>query len=199
MAQKIQEKEIKFKHGELREIILDALGHSFVIGGLITAPHVILGLGAIKLIANTLKGTEIPTDKIVRVLHNLQKKDLISLEEKDDQIEVKIKSKGITQVTRYSIKALLDFKLKNKKWQGKWILVIFDVPEDQRNKRDQLRRFLDKMGFYRYQQSVYIFPYECEDEVALIKKILAAEKFIKYVIAEKIEDETHAKRFFSLL
>ena len=37
----------------------------------------------------------------------------------------------------------------------------FDVPEEERNKRYYLKTFL-KEWFYQYQQSVYVFPYECE-------------------------------------
>ena len=77
-------------------------------------------------------------------------------------------------------------------------MVFFDVPEIQRNKRDYLRKFLNKIGFYRYQKSVYIFPYECEEEINLIKKIVEGAKYMKYIIAEKIEDEDAIKTFFKL-
>ncbi|MBI4225729.1 hypothetical protein HY612_01310, partial [Candidatus Roizmanbacteria bacterium] len=50
-----------------------------------------------------------------------------------------------------------------------------------------------------YQQSVYLFPYECAKEVEQIKKIVEAAKYMKYVVAEKIEDEDEAKRFFGLI
>lgn len=73
------------------------------------------------------------------------------------------------------------------------------MPEAQRNKRDYLRKFLIKLGFYQYQKSVYLFPYECEKEVSLIKKIVEGAKYMKYIIAEKIEDELSAKEYFKLL
>jgi CRISPR-associated endonuclease Cas2 len=92
----------------------------------------------------------------------------------------------------------LDFKKKNKKWDGRWFMVFFDVPEIQRNKREYLRRYLKELGFYQYQKSVYIFPYECEKEVALIKKIVEGAKYMKYIIAERIEEEDKIKRYFNL-
>ena len=79
---------------------------------------------------------------------------------------------------------------------GFWF--FFDVPEIQRNKRDYLRDYLQKIGFYRYQQSVYIFPYECEKEINLIKKIVEGAKYLNYVIAEKIEGENKMKEYFKL-
>lgn len=52
------------------------------------------------------------------------------------------------------------------------------------------------MGFYRYQKSVYVFPYECEKEIALIKKIIEGAKYMKYIVADKIEDEEEIKKHY---
>jgi CRISPR-associated endonuclease Cas2 len=113
-------------------------------------------------------------------------------------VTVYLKNENHPKIVEYSIQMLLDFKKKNKQWNGKWFLVFFDVPETQRNKRDYLRRYLIKLGFYQYQKSVYLFPYECEREVELIKRIVEGAKYMKYIIAEKIEDEAKAKEYFKL-
>ena len=42
--------------------------------------------------------------------------------EKDNQVFVKIKDKENPIIIKYSIKALLDFKKKEKKWSGKCML-----------------------------------------------------------------------------
>ena len=97
-----------------------------------------------------------------------------------------------------SIKAIFDLKKRDQKWQGKWYLVMFDVPEIQRNKRVYLRKFLKQIGFYPYQKSVYVFPYECEKEISLIKKIVEGGKYMSYIIADKIEQEKAAKIYFQL-
>jgi len=136
--------------------------------------------------------------KINRALQSLEKKDILNLQEKNGKVTVYLKNENHPKIIEYSIKSLLDFKRKEKKWNGKWFFVFFDVPEIQRNKRNYLRKFLIKLGFYPYQKSVYIFPYECEREVELIKKIVEGAKYIKYIIAEKIEEETDAKEYFKL-
>jgi len=136
--------------------------------------------------------------KVLRVLKNLERRQIIALEEKDDKVFVYLKDKNNPKIIEYSIKKLLDFKKKKKKWDGRWFMVFFDVPEMQRNKRNYLRDFLKKLGFYQYQKSVYIFPYECEKEVALIRKIIEGAKYMRYIIAEKIEEENKIKRYFGL-
>ena len=156
---------------------------------------------AIKEIIKTIKevkNIKIDEEKIKNSLKSLEKKEIINLEEKGNEVFVKLKDKNNSTIIKYSIKALLGFKKKEKRWNGKWFLVFFDVPEIQRNKRNYLRKYLLNMGFYRYQQSIYIFPYECEKEIILIKKIVEGAKYMKYIIADKIEDEKDVKTFFKL-
>ena len=146
----------------------------------------------------TINNYQVKKAKVLRVLKKLEKNEVLDIQEKDGKVTVYLKNENHPKIVEYSIKILLDFKKKNKQWNGKWFLVFFDVPETQRNKRDFLRRYLIKLGFYQYQKSVYLFPYECEKEVELIKKIVEGAKYMKYIIAEKIEDEEEAKEYFKL-
>ncbi|MDO9027983.1 MAG: CRISPR-associated endonuclease Cas2, partial [Candidatus Roizmanbacteria bacterium] len=186
------------KRGQLYWYILEVIGLTLIAGGNPLRPTLSLSVKEIIKILKEVKRLNVEEKKIERSLKSLERKEIVNLEEKDDQVLVHIKDKKNPTIIKYSIKALLDFKQKNKRWKGKWFLVFFDVPEIQRNKRDYLRNFLQKIGFYRYQQSVYIFPYECEKEITLIKKIVEGAKYMKYIVAEKIEDENRIKTFFNL-
>lgn len=190
------------KYGQLTAAVLNHIVESILAGYSAIEARRGVSLTAIidglSFLLKSLKEERERRKKVLRVLRNLEKKEIIFLKEKNDKVYVYLKDKNHPKVVAYSIKALLDFKKKNKKWTGKWFIVFFDVPEIQRNKRDHLRRFLKMLGFYQYQESVYIFPYECEKEVALIKKIVEGGKYMKYIVAEKIEDEEKIKRYFSL-
>ncbi len=146
----------------------------------------------------TINNYRVKKAKVLRALKKLEKNEVLDIQENDGKVTVYLKNENHPKIVEYSIKILLDFKKKNKQWNGKWFLVFFDVPETQRNKRDYLRRYLIKLGFYQYQKSVYLFPYECEREVELIKRIVEGAKYMKYIIAEKIEDELKAKDYFKL-
>jgi CRISPR-associated endonuclease Cas2 len=192
-------KKIKLKRWELSKAILEVIVIGLVSGGgHPLKPTLPLMIDTIAKLIKGGKQINIEEEKIKRVLKNLEKRDIISLKEKGGKIFVHTVNNHHHQVIKYSIKILLDFKKKTKKWNGKWFMVFFDVPEIQRNKRDYLRGFLVKLGFYPYQKSVYLFPYECEKEVSLIKKIVEGAKYMKYIVAEKIEDEKIAKIFFNL-
>jgi CRISPR-associated endonuclease Cas2 len=130
-------------------------------------------------------------------LKALEKREIVSLEENGDEIKVKVIDKNNIEILKYSLKEILNLKTK-KKWNSKWFLVVFDVPEEQRNKRDYLRHFIRQIGFTQYQQSVYAYPYECEKEVEYIKRIVEGGKYISYIIADRLEHEERLKQIYNL-
>lgn len=186
------------KPGELTKAILEVITVGLLQSYSITRPALPLMIGRIVELLKETKRLNVEKSKVKRTLQQMEKKEILWLEKDKDLIYVHIKDKNSPLILKYSIKTLLDFKKKEKKWNGKWFMVFFDVPESQRLKRDQLREFLKQLGFYKYQKSVYLFPYECEKEINLIKKIVEGGKYIKYIIAEKIEDENIAKTFFRI-
>ena len=192
-------KKVKIKRWELTKAVLEIVILGFISGGgSWTRPTLPLMIKAIIEALKEYKKIEVEEKKVRRILKNFEEKEILSLAEKDGDVYVRSLNKDNPALIKYSLKPILDFKQKNKKWTGKWYLVFFDVPEIQRNKRNYLRIFLKKLGFYPYQKSVYLFPYECEEEIKLIKKIVEGGKYMKYIVAEKIEDESEVKRFFQM-
>ena len=189
-------KNSKLKSGEVIESILETIADVLIDLGGYYKPRLNIIIG--KLIKAVINKRRIDKKKIYRAIKILEKKEIIVIKEIGEQIFVQLHDKGKSTVLKYSVKSLLNFKKAKKEWQKKWYLVLFDVPEIQRNKRDYLRRFLLKLGFYPYQKSVYLFPYECEKEIRLIKKIVEGAKYMNYIVAEKIENEKLAKIFFKL-
>ncbi|VVA43938.1 conserved hypothetical protein [Candidatus Roizmanbacteria bacterium] len=194
----MKEKEIKLKRGQLYWYILEVIGLTIISGGNPLRPIIPIAIKEIIDSLKKIKNLNIEESKVKNSLEKLEEKEIIDLEEKDGKLLVRIKDRNNLTILKYSTKALLDYKRKIKHWNKKWFLVFFDVPEIQRNKRNYLRRFLLQIGFYKYQQSIYIFPYECEKEIKLIKKIVEGAKYIKYIVAEKIEDESMIKKYFKL-
>ncbi|PIP14590.1 hypothetical protein COW98_02080 [Candidatus Roizmanbacteria bacterium CG22_combo_CG10-13_8_21_14_all_35_9] len=190
--------EKKYKPNELKQYILAGLGIGVVLGGTILfSPNFPIIIGSILKIIEEVKGIKIPKKKVMRVLKQLEKKQLVNLERRGNEVYVTLKNKDDVSVIKYSLRELLNLK-KKKDWRGKWFMVVFDVPEVERKKRNYLRGFLREIGFYPYNQSVYVFPYECEKEISLIKKIVEGGKYINYIIAERLEREDQLKIFFGL-
>ena len=199
ITQASKSERVDFKHGELRQIVLSSLGLSILLGGtFLVTPNFPIVFASVAGLIKELTEKKPPRAKVRRVLKNLEKRELISLAEKNGEVYVSLKSGFTPIILKYSLKPLLEFKKRKKKWNGKWFMVFFDVPLKQNNKRNHLRNFLKYIGFYPYQQSVYIYPYECEKEIELVKKIVEGGKYLSYVIAEKIEDDKLVKTYFGL-
>ncbi|MDP1689741.1 MAG: CRISPR-associated endonuclease Cas2 [bacterium] len=87
---------------------------------------------------------------------------------------------------------------KKRKWDRRWRVVIFDIPEHRRSVRVNLRRFMEEYGFVRLQDSVWIYPYDCEDLIALAKTNLRIGADALYMIVERLERDKHLREHFSL-
>lgn len=189
----------KFKTGEVVEVILRVLAVISIVGTSIVFPNFPIVLGSIiSLVKEFREGKEIGKYKIKKALMGLQKRKILEIEELDGQIVIKVKKFGRALILKYSIRELLSYKLKTKNWDKKWRLVLFDVSEEERKKRDFLRRTLKWLGFVGYQKSVFVFPYECKKEIIYLKKILEGKYDIKYLMAEEIDDAERLMKYFKL-
>lgn len=190
--------EKKYRPNELKKYILAGLGIGLVLGGtVLLTPNFPIVLGSILKLIEEFKGIKIPKKKAIRVLKQLEKRQLIQIERKNEEVYVTVKNNEDVSILKYSLKEILALK-KKKNWKNKWFMVVFDVPEEERRKRNYLRGFLREIGFYPYNQSVYVFPYECEKEIGLIKQIVEGGKYISYIVAEKLERENELKNIFGI-
>jgi len=82
------------------------------------------------------------------------------------------------------------------RWDGKWRTVMFDVPERRRAVRDKLRAAMKSLGFVRLQDSAWVYPYDCEDLVALLKAELKIGFSVLYLVVEHIENDKFLRQEF---
>ncbi len=85
-----------------------------------------------------------------------------------------------------------------RRWDGRWRVVIFDIPERRRATRNRLRGFVQEYGFVRLQDSVWAYPYDCEDLVALVKAQCRVGFDVLYMIVERIEHDQYLCKHFDL-
>ena len=93
-----------------------------------------------------------------------------------------------------------DFQMKiPKRWDGKWRVLIFDISERRRGIRDKVRRTLVSIGFVHLQDSVWVYPYDCEDLVTLLKADFKIGRDLLYMIVDSIENDKYLRESFGLL
>lgn len=85
-----------------------------------------------------------------------------------------------------------------RRWDKKWRILIFDIKEEQRMVRDYIRNKLESIGFRRIQDSVFVFPYDCEDLIALLKADFKVGHDLIYIIADAIENDISLREYFDL-
>lgn len=89
--------------------------------------------------------------------------------------------------------------LVSDKWDKKWRIVIFDIPEELHKNRNQLRAKLKNLGFYMLQKSVFVIPYPCEKELGYICKKLKIGDYIDIILAESVGfKEKEIKELFNI-
>lgn len=94
---------------------------------------------------------------------------------------------------------LRDFHFKKpKKWDGRWRILIFDIPEAKKAIRDKIRRTLIAIGFVRLQDSVWIFPYDCENLVTLLKADFNIGRDLLYLVIEALEGDERLRQLFGI-
>lgn len=70
--------------------------------------------------------------------------------------------------------------------------------ESRKSDRENLRHTLISIGFMKLQDSVWIYPYDCEDLITLLKADMEIGKDILYMIVEALEDDKHFRKYFKL-
>lgn len=131
-----------------------------------------------------------------REVKRLKKREFIALTKTDKGWLVKITKKGQRRLQQYQIRKLRLPRPKN--WDGKWRLVIFDVPEKFVYSRDAMRDNLKRLGFYNFQRSTLAYPHACREEVETIADYYGLEEYTTYLETSFIDIDGQLRRHFAL-
>ena len=131
-----------------------------------------------------------------RTLYYLKRRKCIDLKEgKGGEYEIVITEKGLRLALQKGFSAI---KARNKKWDGFWRIVIFDIPERHKTERDAFRDKLKHLGFYGLQQSVFVSPYQCDKEVEVVTSVLGITSFVTFAKAKDVSCKDELVRLFRL-
>ncbi len=134
--------------------------------------------------------------KLVRnEIQKLAKKKLIIVFEKNGEPVIRLTEAGQRELLRYQLK---EKSIEKKSWDKKWRLIIFDIEEKRRSARDSIRHHMQSFGFVKLQDSVWVYPYECEQVIGLLKAQYKIGKELLYIVAGDIEGDEQLKKRFNL-
>jgi phenylacetic acid degradation operon negative regulatory protein len=88
------------------------------------------------------------------------------------------------------------FMRKNSQWDGSWNIVIYSVPEREREARDRLRLELSWMGYGLLSNATWISPYDLTKEVEDLAERLQIKEYIQ-IFQAKHQASTDPKKIVS--
>lgn len=135
--------------------------------------------------------------RIHEAVKRLNQKRLLELVEKGGELYIKITANGKQLVRNFDYDNL---ELPHsKKWDKKWRLIIFDIPNEKRKERQAFSAKLKEVGFYPLQESVFIYPYDCRDEMDFICEFLSIGRHVNYCLVESLDKrEGDLRKIFGL-
>ena len=175
------------RNNNIQKIILQTVATAGFLSVALLAPNALQAFKQIGLLPK-------PRQKYIFNLsrNRLVKAGLLTYEDKF----IRLTTKGEAKLRQLE---LYNYKLKKpKRWDKKWRVLIFDVPEKNRSIRDKVRNTIITIGFMRLQKSVWVYPYDCEDFVNLIKADFKIGKDLLYLIVDSIENDKEIRNHFQL-
>lgn len=119
-----------------------------------------------------------------KILKRLEKQQMINLQEHGENVKITITDRGRQRLLEYDFE---NIKLKSRKRDRNWRVIIFDIPENKKKSRDALRKKLLQLGFTRLQDSVYASAYPCRNEIDFLCHYLGISDFVTTLVVAKIE------------
>lgn len=181
------------KKENIQRAILQTLAVAGAVGVSVVALPLLIGIGQvakqagyrIRYRANTAAG-------------RLAQKGWVRFAEKNGKKHVEITEVGRRAFALEQARTVA-LARKKRRWDKRYRLVMFDIPQHRKNDRDRLRRLMKDFGFLRVQDSVWFSPYDCEELIALVKADLHLGKDVIYAIVEEMENDAWIRKHFGLL
>jgi hypothetical protein len=135
--------------------------------------------------------------KMQKIIKQFENQKYVSVKNNaDGSTTVVIQKIGLTKALTHQLDDMtIDM---NKKWDKKWRVVIFDVPEKYKRLRDTFQKRLLQLGMFQLQESVYVSPHSCFDEIEFLRELYGVPFAVKYLLAERIEDDNALKLHYHL-
>lgn len=132
-----------------------------------------------------------------KAVERLEKRGMVTKIRRENRIFLKLTEKGRTQIKKHREAG----KIRSRRWDGKWRLIIFDIPEEKNRLRYLLRKYLKTLGYAKVQRSIWISPFDLQKAIDGFCKKMKIADYIFQLTVEKfreMEDKALALSFWPL-
>ncbi len=129
--------------------------------------------------------------------YKLKNQGLIEMEYRNKQLYISLTEEGRKRCGKFQVD---DLKIKKPlRWDKKWRILIFDIKEKNRVKREALRGKIKELGLYPLQKSVWVCPYDFFKEMDTLRRFFGLkDKEMKIITASEIENDAEIRTFFGI-
>ncbi len=117
-----------------------------------------------------------------RLIYYLKQNNLIEVENLKGKKAVMLTKKGLSK----ALTARWIFEEKKKRKDGKWIMIIFDIPKNHPKARALLRSILKNLGYVLFQHSVWVTPYDISERTEQLLQMHSLDGYVKVFLIEKL-------------
>lgn len=140
----------------------------------------------------------IDKDALMRSIWRLYDSRLIEEKENvDGSITMVLSEKGKKKALTYNTEKI--YIKKPEKWDGRWRVIAFDIPERQGKARRAFSFHMKRIGCKEFQKSIFIHPYHCDDEIDFLIELYQLRPYVRKMVVETFDNELHFKKKFKLL
>lgn len=135
------------------------------------------------------------TWRLKQVLKRMHQQKLVDIVEQNDGYLVKISDHGKKKLLKFNLD---EMELKNKKWDGKWRIIVYDIFTGKKEQANLFRRTLKRLKFFQLQKSVYITPFKCYDEIEYLRQVCEVDREVLILTVSGLENEKAYREYFGI-
>ncbi len=169
-----------------------------IVAGLSFAPALLAALGGLGYAMRSEDRQRFK--KIQTSFSYLKQKGYVSVKQqaRDEQAFV-LTSKGRRRAQLLFLRQRIAKMKRPPRWDRKWRMILFDIPAGERMKRNAFRSLIRRLGAVMLQKSVWIYPFDCSEEVILLREFFRlSERELRLVIANDIGTDRALRKHFKI-
>lgn len=123
--------------------------------------------------------------KFNKLIYYLKKNNFIKVRNLKGNNAVLLTKEGKDKAIRASFK--IEDNRQSRRKDGKWIMIIFDIPQMHKKQRVLLRSVLVNLGYKLFQQSVWVTPYDVFDRTEKALQFYSLDRYVRIFLVNELQ------------
>ncbi len=122
--------------------------------------------------------------KFNKLIYWLKRNNYIKAKNLESKKGFVLTSKGMGKAIKAGIK--MENGSYPKRDDGKWIMIMFDIPKQKNYMRGILRSVLQNLGYRLLQKSVWVTQYDVHEKTEMLLQFHSLDEYVKVFLIEEL-------------